>query len=243
MSVRAAASGAEALEWVRTGEKFDVAILDRQMPDMDGQTLAVKLRVLRGRGDLHLVLLSSIGHAGLTEARGLFSATLSKPVKPSQLFDALAHFFPSAAAENAFVAPPAVAAGAVPHGERVLLAEDNSVNQKVALLMLARQGFRADLSANGQEVLAALRRQPYDIILMDVHMPEMDGLEATREIRRLRPNSPESPWIIALTANAMPGDREICLASGMNDYISKPITAGELAVALARALSARSRPD
>ena len=191
MTVRAASSPTEALGWVRLGETFHVAVLDMQMPDMDGGMLAEQLRRGRPAAEMPLILLSSVGHAGIADARALFAASLSKPVKPSQLFDAMAHLFPAAAAGKR---PTRRLPGAGPtalQGERVLLAEDNSVNQKVALLMLARQGFRADLAADGHEVLAALQRQPYDIILMDVHMPEMDGLEAAREIRRRRPDSAE----------------------------------------------------
>jgi CheY-like chemotaxis protein len=118
--------------------------------------------------------------------------------------------------------------------ERLLLAEDNAVNQKVALHMLAKLGFRADVAANGLEVLAALSRQSYDVILMDMQMPEMDGLEATRRIVELYPDRATRPWIIALTANAMEGDRELCLASGMDDYLSKPMKLPDIAAAFAR---------
>ena len=123
---------------------------------------------------------------------------------------------------------------------RVLLAEDNVVNQKVALSMLQKLGFRADVAANGLEVIAAVERQPYDVILMDVQMPEMDGLEASRRLGQLRPDPAQRPWIIALTANAMQGDREMCLAAGMDDYISKPIKRAELLAAIERA-HARTR--
>ncbi|VVB72966.1 Chemotaxis protein CheY [uncultured archaeon] len=116
------------------------------------------------------------------------------------------------------------------HPLRILLAEDNVVNQKVALKMLKRIGYRADLAANGIEVLQALRRQPYDVVLMDVQMPEMDGLEATRRIRQIWSGC--GPKIIAITAYAMEGDRERCLNAGMNDYISKPMRINELARAL-----------
>ena len=117
---------------------------------------------------------------------------------------------------------------------RVLLAEDNPINQKVALRILERMGYRADVAANGLEVLEAVARQAYDVILMDVQMPEMDGLEATREIHRRWPNGPR-PRIIAMTANALQGDREICLAAGMDDYIAKPVRTDQLAAALERA--------
>ena len=117
---------------------------------------------------------------------------------------------------------------------RVLLAEDNLINQKVAVQILATLGYRADLAANGLEVLQALERQPYDIILMDVQMPEMDGLEAARRLVARQPDRTRRPWIIALTANAVQGDREICLDAGMDDYISKPISREDLAAALER---------
>ena len=123
---------------------------------------------------------------------------------------------------------------------RILLAEDNAVNQKVALRLLERMGYRADVAANGLEALAALQRQPYDVVLMDVQMPEMDGLEASRRIKQNWPPAPE-PRIIAMTANAMQGDREKCLAAGMDDYITKPIRTEALVAALSQT-QPKSRP-
>ena len=221
-----------ALAMLAAQEPFDLAILDMQMPEMDGQMLAQEIRRLRSPAQLPLVLLSSLGQR---ETDGLFNAALTKPVKPSQLFDAMTQIFWRGRTEPApEVAAPLPVSESVRHGERLLLAEDNAVNQRVALHMLRNLGFRADVAANGHEVLDALHRQPYDIILMDVQMPEMDGLEATRSIVHSYPDAATRPWIIALTANAMQGDREMCLAAGMNDYISKPIRLGELSAALAR---------
>ncbi len=233
MFPRAARSAAEALEWLRAGEEYDVAVLDMHMPEKDGLMLAREIRQLPGGTGLPLVLLSSLGMRDVTAEKELFAAALTKPVKPSQLFDVLAGIFKETeppAAPNKVRPPPVVAK--TQSSVRVLLAEDNLVNQKVALHMLAVLGYRADIAANGIEVLQALERQPYDIILMDVQMPEMDGLEATRRIVALQSDRAKRPWIIALTANAVQGDREICLEAGMDDYISKPIKKQELADAL-----------
>ncbi len=231
-------SAAEALEMVRRREKFDVGILDMQMPDMDGGMLAQEIRRLRTAEELPLVLLSSLGRR--EDTAHLFAANLTKPVKPSQLYDVLAKLFwrEEGSSDKAPVVAE-VPAAAASFADRILLAEDNMVNQKVALTMLQKLGFRADVAANGLEVLAAVQRQPYDLILMDVQMPEMDGLEATRQLIQLRPDRAQRPWIIALTANAMQGDREMCLAAGMDDYISKPIKRADLLAAVERA---RMRP-
>jgi CheY-like chemotaxis protein len=138
-----------------------------------------------------------------------------------------------------FVAPVPPPTGGDRRLDRLLLAEDNLVNQRVALLMLSKLGYRADVAANGREVVEAADRQPYDVILMDVQMPEVDGLEATRQLHQKWPNRADRPWVIAITANAMQGDRERCLEAGMDDYISKPIKLEELATALDRARAER----
>jgi PAS domain S-box-containing protein len=235
MTPLAVETPAEALALLRAGEHFDAAILDMQMPGMDGLMLAAEMRRLRSREELPLVLLSSLGRQD--DPAGLFAANLTKPVKPSQLLDALAQLFWSGreqAVARAGSATP-FAAPMNARAEQILLAEDNAVNQKVAVHLLRNLGFRADVVANGLEVLEAVRRQPYDIILLDVQMPEMDGLEAARRLVQTRPDPRDRPWIIALTANAMQGDREACLAAGMDDYISKPIKSPELLAALERA--------
>ncbi|HMQ34806.1 MAG TPA: response regulator, partial [Chloroflexaceae bacterium] len=237
MRVRAASTGAEALRAVAGGEPFDVAVLDMQMPAMDGAQLAEALRDLPAGRELPLILLTSLGRRPEDLAGGHFAAGLTKPVKAAQLYEAVLDALGADAAPRPRPAPPRQPfdrglAERLPM--RILLAEDNVVNQKVATRTLDRLGYRADVAANGLEVLEALARQPYDVVLMDMQMPELDGLGATARIRRELARWCQ-PWIIAMTANVMQGDREICLAAGMDDYISKPVRVEELVAALERA--------
>ena len=237
-------SGQELLDLLDRGERFDVGICDMHMPEMDGAAVARAVREKLGVGVLPLVLLSSLGQYEGVEERSYFAGFLTKPAKPHQILQALSAVFSDADEPRVSQPMRSVASGYEPtsddvHPERVLVAEDNAVNQKVALHMLARLGYRADAVANGLEVLEALRRQAYDVILMDVQMPEMDGLEASGRIVQDHPDRATRPWIIALTANAMQGDRERCLAAGMDDYASKPLKWDELAEALARARAER----
>ena len=218
----------EALALIAAGELFDVAVLDMQMPEMDGLTLAREIR--RHRQELPLLLVTSLGH--LPEARSAtdFAAQLTKPLKPSQLYDALMGVL---AVDAKTPAPTEDGSDgkSVTSSLRILVAEDNAVNQKVALQLLERLGYRADVAWNGLEVLDALERQPYDVVLMDIQMPELDGLDASRRICE-RWSSGVRPRIIAMTANVMPEDREACFSAGMDDYLAKPIRPEELARAL-----------
>jgi signal transduction histidine kinase/DNA-binding response OmpR family regulator len=236
MEVQAAASGAEALDWIRRGDAFDIAVLDMQMPGMDGVQLADAIRACRSAQELPCILLTSLGKRGEDRDSSKFAVGLSKPIKASQLYDALIGIVDVSVTHPTSVPPrPKIdsrMAERLPL--RLLLAEDNVVNQKVALLMLRRLGYRADVVGNGLEVLDALERQPYDLVLMDVQMPELDGLETTRRICRDWPPA-QRPRIIAMTANAILGDRELCLDAGMDDYISKPVRIEELIRALERA--------
>jgi CheY-like chemotaxis protein len=232
MQPRETESPREALKWLRRGDVFDIAILDMQMPEMDGVMLARELRQLKDIKALPIVLLTSLGRKEVGADDLEFAAYLTKPLKPSALFDAFAGIF----ARN-LVMPKAEPAKAIidtelakNHPLRILLAEDNAVNQKLALRLLQQMGYRADVASNGLEAVESLERQVYDVILMDVQMPEMDGLDATRAIRKLVIK--QQPRIVAMTANAMQGDREMCLAAGMDDYISKPIRVAELSGAL-----------
>jgi PAS domain S-box-containing protein len=235
MVPRETGSPTQALEWIRRGDPLDVAILDMQMPEMDGLSLAREIRRYRDADALPLVMLTSLGRrAGDREASGEFAAILTKPIKASQLYDAVAAVVGAElpGPQHAPDAEPDATAGARAQ-LRVLLAEDNAVNQQLALRMLETLGYRADVAVNGVEALEAVRRRPYDVVLMDVEMPEMDGLEAARCMHREWPGH-ERPRIVAMTANAMQGDREICLAAGMDDYVSKPIHLDDLADALSR---------
>jgi PAS domain S-box-containing protein len=228
MTCEETASPKTALDWVARGDSFDVAILDFQMPEMDGVQLAGEIRKHRDARALPLIMLTSLGSKDIPLEQ--FAFFLTKPIKPLQLYNALAGVFAESGA-------------AIPTREtqrfeydsdlgkrlplRILLAEDNAVNQKLAVRMLDRMGYRPDIAGNGLEAIDALWRSAYDMILMDVQMPEMDGLETTRVIRREFP-SERQPYIVAMTANAMQGDREACLAAGMDDYVSKPIDVKEL---------------
>ncbi len=226
----------QALEWVEAGEAFDVAILDMHMPEFDGLSLAREIRKHRDRETLPMILFTSLGRREVGGDDIDFSAYLTKPIKPSQLLDALSMVFaerPTRVERRADLAPALDTELGHKHPLRVLLAEDNAVNQKLALRLLAQMGYRADVAANGQEALDSLGRQTYDVVLMDVQMPEMDGLEASRQINR-RWTQSERPRIVAMTANAMQGDRERCLEAGMDDYITKPIRVHELMEALTR---------
>ena len=183
-----------------------------------------------------MVLFSSLGQREAGDAEGLFNAYLAKPVRQSQLFDTLVNMLAHGAAPrggpaSATAKPKIDHAHGARHPLRILVAEDNVVNQKLALRILQQMGYRADLASNGIEAVESVERQPYDVVLMDVQMPEMDGLEASRRITAKWPPT-ERPRIVAMTANAMQGDREECMAAGMDDYITKPIRVDSLVEAL-----------
>ncbi|HEX5804482.1 MAG TPA: response regulator [Azospira sp.] len=240
----AAASGIEALDFIRHGHAFDVGILDMSMPEMDGLSLALEIRKHRDPQALPLVMLTSVAHRPRDSAmnQALFAAYLNKPIKPTALLDVLFHAMRIAAPQPEAACP---SRGQPRLGDtmplKILVAEDNTVNQKVVQQILAHLGYRADVVASGVEVLDALERQNYDIVLMDVHMPEMDGLEATRRLK-VRYAEAGAPRVIAMTANAMPGDREKCLAAGMDDYVSKPIELDDIRAVLRRAACPAAAP-
>ncbi len=230
MSSRDTEFPAEALRWLEAGEAFDVAVLDMHMPGIDGIELAKRIRELRPK--LPLVLFTSLAGRETAEP-DLFNAFLAKPARQSQMFDALVTVLGDGVTLTSPTAPATLTFDpdmASRHPLRILLAEDNVVNQKLALRLLQQMGYRADLASNGIEAVESVQRQVYDVILMDVQMPEMDGLEASQRIVAKWPD--DRPRIIAMTANAMEGDREMCLAAGMDDYVTKPIRVGALVEAL-----------
>jgi CheY-like chemotaxis protein len=233
MIPKGAQSASQALQWMKEGENFDLAILDMQMPGMDGLMLAREIRKLPATGTLPLVLLTSMGVRSDNPdfASAAFASCLTKPIKPAQLKEVLVRVIsgvkpPAPKAPSASKLDPGLATR-LPL--RILLCDDNVVNQKVAARLLQQMGYRSDLAGNGVQALEALNKQAYDLIFMDVMMPEMGGLEATRVIRERQQQPEQHPnyktpiIIVAMTANAMQGDREKCLAAGMDDYLAKPV--------------------
>jgi len=233
----------EGLEWIKSGESFDLILLDLNMPEMDGISLAEAIRSLPNMQTIPLIMLTGVYLSPgerLQQTNVKFAAWLQNPIQPLILYNTLVQTLGHTPKQVVQYPPkeptkvdspketPAIAP------LRILLAEDNTVNQQVALLLLKKFGYRADVVSNGEEVLQALEDADYDVILMDVEMPEMDGLTATRFIRE-KSSRWTSPWIIAVTAYSMLGDREKCLEIGMNDYISKPIRINELKEALENA--------
>ena len=249
----AANSGAQALEMLRSaaaqGAAYEMAVLDLMMPGMDGFQLARAIKSDPRIADVRLVLLTSYGQRGdgaVAREAGI-AAYLTKPVRQSQLFDCLVSVLnqPVTAGDGQTTSTDCQTSLITRHilqetralsPRLLLLAEDNIVNQKVAMRQLQKLGYRADAVVNGREALEALRRIPYDLVLMDCQMPEMDGYEATAEIRR-REGTARHTTIVAMTAHALDGDREKCLAGGMDDYISKPVNAAELGRVLERCFS------
>ncbi|MCD6474626.1 MAG: response regulator [Anaerolineaceae bacterium] len=233
MKPQAVSSGKEALFLLKEGHVFDIGILDMQMPEMDGFTLAKEIETIYHENNLPIIILSSMGRTKPRAGDKNISAFLNKPIKTSSLFNVLLSTIGST--PTRIVKPEKILkfeeSMGTRHPLRILLAEDNPVNQKVALLFLKRLGYLADVAGNGLEALQALKRQSYDVVLMDIQMPEMDGDEATRKIREDWPKE-QQPYIIAMTAHALEGDREKYLSLGMDSYVTKPVKLDELVKAL-----------
>jgi len=228
----------EALDWLKTGPPVDVAILDFHVPAMDGGQLGRKIHQLEPYRHLPLILLSSSLPVNGTGLHGgdEFAVRVMKPIKQTELFNALSTALGKIRTVTKSLRPARVFAPTMASRLplNILVAEDNIINQKVALRVLQQFGYQIDLAGNGREAAEAVERQKYDLVFMDVQMPVMNGLDATRRIcARFAPA--DRPYIVAMTANAMKEDREDCLAAGMNDYLSKPIRPEEIKAVLERA--------
>jgi len=229
----------EALRWLANGRTFDIAILDMSMPEMDGIDLATKIRETHTVEQLPLILLSSLASLSDVPKSRLetigFHEKLAKPIKPSALLDILMDVFSNKTiryqkqtAKNGDEIDPLMASK-LPLS--ILIVDDNKTNQKLGVLVLKRLGYTAVIAENGKQALEMQSDSAYDAILMDIEMPVMDGVEATRQIRQLG-NGRANPYIIAMTANAMEGDRERYLSAGLDGYISKPLRINELVAGL-----------
>jgi signal transduction histidine kinase/DNA-binding response OmpR family regulator len=231
MQASCVVDGATALARLRAahadGQPYDLAILDYQMPGMDGLELAQAIKADPVLAPIRMVLLSSVSQRGQRSAaqQAGIAAALTKPVRQSHLYNCLMTVM-GATAERTVVSPATHRQenAQIPLHVRVLVAEDNVINQTVAVRLLEKLGCRIDVSANGQEAVTMLAQFTYDVVLMDCQMPEMDGFAATAVIRQREASTDRHVPIIAMTANAMQGDREDCLAAGMDDYVSKPVT-------------------
>jgi PAS domain S-box-containing protein len=226
MHPRATASQQEALQWLKGNDPFDIAIIDFHMPEMDGVELARAIRSIRSEQSLPIVLFSSSGRSDFSETENaLFAAVILKPLKQAHLYSTMIDVLAQSTGPDGLkkhTATPKVQPLSELVPLKILIAEDNLINQKLALRLLLQLGYSADVVANGKEVLSIINEKRYDLILMDLHMPLMDGLETTRAIMKTVDPSVR-PKIVAMTADAMSGDREKCIDAGMDDYLSKPV--------------------
>jgi len=234
MEIRTAHDGFQAVAEVERawfqGKPYDLVLLDQMMPGLAGMALAERVRAIPNVAETKLVLVSSVGNSGPRNApAGLLDAVLEKPVRRAELLDCLARLFgaESAAHREEPVAAVPIARKPGDRARRVLLAEDNRINQQVAVAMLTKAGHSVQLAANGLEAVEAVRGGDFDVVLMDVQMPLLDGIEATRQIRAM-PGARGRIPIVALTADAMTGAKEYYLKIGMDDYLAKPIRASNL---------------
>ena len=236
----------DALHKIAGGEVFDVAVLDMNMPEMDGIDLAKEIRALGDAGNIPLILLSSLVPLGERNKKDLevikFAAMLPKPIKPSPLLNSFMEIFagapirPVKTHQDKEHALDKEMAAKLPL--RILLVDDHATNRKLGIKVLERLGYKVELAVDGQSAISSYAKGRHDFILMDIEMPDMDGLEATRLIRASSSSDARQPFIVALTANAMAGDRERYLEAGMDDYLSKPLRVDELVLSLKRAVQA-----
>jgi CheY-like chemotaxis protein len=238
-----AATAKEALAQLRAaaaeGRPYDLALVDLQMPEMHGLRWAQAVAADRALSETRLMGVASLGHQAQAARDAGIAAYVTKPVRAGQLLQRLTALLSGTSPSAMQARPPSEVWSGGETRARILVAEDNTVNQQLVVRLLGKRDLRADVVANGREAIAALARVPYDLVLMDCQMPEMDGFEATRAIRASETGTEHHIPIIALTANAMQGDQERCLAAGMDDYLAKPILPDALYAAVARLLPHR----
>jgi CheY-like chemotaxis protein len=235
MLPRAATRPAEAVAWLQAGGEFDLALIDTKLAESDGYQLAADIRRLRTAARLPIAVLTAPGEARASAELGICGGT-SKPVRPVALRELIEGIISGREVRHVTVATPSTSV-AEDHPLAILLAEDNPVNQRVAKLMFQRLGYQIDIVGNGREAVEAVEAREYDLVLMDLQMPEMDGLQAAQEICR-RWAAGERPRIVAMTANASTADRAACFGAGMDDFVTKPVRTESLLAAL-RATPAR----
>jgi CheY-like chemotaxis protein/HPt (histidine-containing phosphotransfer) domain-containing protein len=245
-SVRTASEAWNALNRAKQSNRpFDVLIADLGVPDLEGLQFVRRIRSDPRLAAIQVILITSVGERlSDTEAREKgISVSISKPVKQTRLYAALAEALrrkPVASFDGEGLEIDVTEVPVAKRDLRVLVAEDNAVNQKVVVQQLLKLGCNADIVGNGQEAIATLEQIPYDVVFMDCQMPEMDGLEATRRIRVRETDQGRSPvYVVAMTANALPADRELCLAAGMNDFVAKPVRIEDVAQVLDRVSAAQ----
>jgi len=227
---------AQAVAMLRDrGERFDCAVIASELLETDASRWARVMAKDAGGASLAIVALSSSEREPSSLYAGLVTASLAVPLRPSRLFEVLVSVLVTRAGAGITSRGPVTAA--LPSSVRILLAEDNSNNQRVARLSLEKLGLRADIVADGSEVLQALKHIDYDVILMDLQMPVMNGIEATKRIRQMADARKRATPIIAITANAMPGEDQPCFDAGMNAYVTKPIDRASMLSAIDQLLS------
>ena len=237
--VVAVPSALNALALVRQGEKFDVLVVDRSMPNMDGLQLTRQLRTLPEGLELPVIMMTHLGLPSISVEDGSFSGVLTKPVKPHQLLRLLTRVFEVERSPDTMLGQAKPEFSKDIAAARILLVEDDSVSQRVQLSMLKRMGADPDLATDGADAVGFLNEKDFDVVLMDLQMPKMNGLEATREIRRMMPVN-RQPIIVAMTASVLPSDRLACIEAGMDDFISKPVSADHVKSCLERWLRQRN---